>query len=121
MCPPVPQRTHHRQMQRFHLTPCLPGFSPFLRLFLAPCAAPVTSRLVDFLYPFWLPGAVFLAPGRLSWVRLLPFKRVRTSLFCGPLSDPYVRSSRGTSARRHGWRFWHGDRDVLLPLCSSTA
>ena len=54
MCPPDPQRAHHRQMQRLHLTPCLPGSSwPNV-----PCSwlpSPVTRvfSLGDFLRPIW--------------------------------------------------------------------
>ena len=40
------------------------------------------------------------------------FSLVRAALFGGPLSDPYVRSCRGTSADRHGWWCWCGDRVV---------
>ena len=114
MCPPDPQRAHHRQMQRIHVTPCLPGSSwP-----LVPCS--------------WLPCSAI----PLAWCSCCPVdfpgydsgltQRVRTTFSCGPLSDPHVRSCRGASACRHGWWCWRGDRDVLLhcsrtPECFSAA
>ena len=69
MCPPDPQRARRRQMQRIHLTPCLPSSScPFVPCSWLPCSA---SRVVspgDLLRLIWSPGVVFLVPGRLSWI-----------------------------------------------------
>ena len=64
MCPPDPQRAHHRQMQWFHLNlACLALRCP-PHPFLPPCSAP---RVFSPGYPLgllWPPGAAILA---LSW------------------------------------------------------
>ena len=55
MCPPDPQRAHHRRMQRIHLTLCLPGSSwpnvpcSWLPCFSARCELPWYKRM-----PPWL-------------------------------------------------------------------
>ena len=87
MCPPDPQRAHHRQMHRFHLTSCLPP----LRLFLDPCTAPVTSRLVTFSAPSGLLAQrSWLYPGFDSCLSMSSH-----SIVLWPLVRPYVRSSCG--------------------------
>ena len=60
-----------------------------LRLFLAPCTAPVTSRLVTFsARSGLLVQRSLLYPGFDSC-----FPRVRTALYLGPLSDPMCEAA----------------------------
>ena len=67
MCPPDPQRAHHRQMQRLYLTTLLARL-PLLR----PVPGPVLRACVfspgDLLCLFWPPGVKFLVPSRLFLV-----------------------------------------------------
>ena len=64
MCPPDPQRAHHRQMQRIHLTPCLPGSPwPIVPCSWLPCSAIRVFSPGDLLRMIWLtwhgiPGAL---------------------------------------------------------------
>ena len=54
MCRPDPQRAHHRQMQRIHLTPCLPSLSrPFAPCTWPPCSATRVFSPGDLLRLMW--------------------------------------------------------------------
>ena len=54
MCPPDPQRAHHRQMQRLHLIPCLPGSPcPFAPCSWLPCSATRVFSPGDLLPMIW--------------------------------------------------------------------
>ena len=64
MSPPDPQRAHHRQMQRIHPTPCLPG-SPWsiVPCSWLPCSATRVFSPGDLLRTIWstwrgIPGAL---------------------------------------------------------------
>ena len=111
MCPPDPQRAHHRQMQRLHLTRCLPGSScPF-----APCSwprapPPVSSRLVTFSacsssshsVVLWFRGTCESRHfAVLAWRLRCPVALCPTAPLCFPTAACMVSAAASSYHSRH--------------------